>query len=73
MHGLQDIDDLRGRAAVQIVDVQDDAFDFAPALGRRSVLTNPLRKRFEILAHEGNEAQVLAIIGRIMAVGNEAG
>ena len=39
MHGLQYVQHLVGAAAVEVVDVEDDAVDAPEAVGARSVLT----------------------------------
>ncbi len=96
MHGLQNFHNLGWRAAVEVVDVQDDAIDSrgrvsvllrevsdllqlagkALVLGTRwrqapIVFLNQFRELLEILAHEGEYAEVLSVVGAGCAVLDE--
>ena len=86
MHGLQDLDHARGRTAIEIVDVQDDAVDKSPIasggrivvsdqLGRRCgrpLRTQKLRQRIEIALDQADGAEVLAIVIGVGALAQKA-
>ena len=63
--GLQDVDDLVGRAAVEVVDVEDDALDVGP----RAVAVARRRAGRRSRAARREQAHALAVVGRGRAVG----
>jgi hypothetical protein len=75
VHGLQDLDHPGGRAAIQVVDVEDHPVNLGQTLrGPRSTVGAPVQagparllhqlgETLEVLADQGDDPQVLAVVG----------
>ncbi len=73
VHRLEHLHHRAGGAAVQVVDVEDDPLHRHHALRLRLAGAQLLGQGLEIASHRGHQAQVLPVVRRAGALGEEPG